>query len=214
MAPEVVKLMDFRGKNLPKEELPAYGCEADIWSAGVIIFILLGGYTPFQGENDAQLFESIRAGGFHFDEGYWEHISDEAKDFVSRMLTLDPEERPSASQLLHHHWLNQDRQLLRRKSLIPSLVRLKSYSMRRKFKGAVKAVIAAHRIKRCFGRRLSTILMHGHHSFVALNQFERLGLLQHQHKTLKDDFATFRQEVEAGFKREAGLLDQCRRDLF
>lgn len=53
-----------------------------MWSAGVIMYILLCGYPPFYNENEAILFESIMAGQFEFHSPYWDHISHEAKDLI------------------------------------------------------------------------------------------------------------------------------------
>lgn len=78
MAPEVIA-----------NEKYDYTC--DIWSAGVIIFILLGGYPPFQAkdENDRDgLFAIIKKGKFRFHEKFWKNISAEAKDLITGMLTV------------------------------------------------------------------------------------------------------------------------------
>lgn len=57
-----------------------------MWSAGVIMYILLCGYPPFYNENEAILFESIMAGQFEFHSHYWDHISDEAKDLIMYVI--------------------------------------------------------------------------------------------------------------------------------
>eukprot|EP00931_Biecheleriopsis_adriatica_P116402 TRINITY_DN92042_c0_g1_i1.p1 TRINITY_DN92042_c0_g1~~TRINITY_DN92042_c0_g1_i1.p1 ORF type:complete len:527 (+),score=107.04 TRINITY_DN92042_c0_g1_i1:60-1583(+) len=86
----------------------AYDEKVDIWSCGVICFILLSGFPPFGGETDAQILKEVKK-GFDpkrgFSDDYWRNISDAAKDFIVRMLTKDPSRRPSAEELLNHAWI-------------------------------------------------------------------------------------------------------------
>ena len=63
-----------------------YGQEADIWSCGVILYILLSGVPPFWGETEQQIFEAVGKGHIDFKTDPWPHISSEAKDCVRRML--------------------------------------------------------------------------------------------------------------------------------
>jgi len=79
-----------------------YGKECDIWSAGVIVFILLSGIPPFNGVTDAEIMASIRKGKFSFSNKVWNSVSAEAKDFITQLLTLDVAKRPTAEQALQH----------------------------------------------------------------------------------------------------------------
>ena len=63
-----------------------YGKSVDVWSIGVIAYILLCGYPPFYDENDANLFAQILKGEFEFDSPYWDDISDSAKDFIRHLI--------------------------------------------------------------------------------------------------------------------------------
>ena len=63
-----------------------YGKSVDVWSIGVIAYILLCGYPPFYDENDANLFAQILKGDFEFDSPYWDDISDSAKDFIRHLI--------------------------------------------------------------------------------------------------------------------------------
>ena len=63
-----------------------YGAPCDMWSIGIITYILLGGYPPFQEKNQKDLFEKIKSGKFSFHNSHWKNISDEAKDFVKKLL--------------------------------------------------------------------------------------------------------------------------------
>ncbi len=86
------------------EHSPQYDVECDVWSLGVVIYILLGGYRPFRGEGEDCL-EKIRYGEYSFHRKYWTHISDEAKHLISCMLTVDVSQRITAKQALESDWI-------------------------------------------------------------------------------------------------------------
>ncbi|RHY22193.1 hypothetical protein DYB32_009577 [Aphanomyces invadans] len=75
----------------------AYGKSVDIWSIGVITFILLCGYPPFHDDNHQALFRKIRKGEFAFDSPFWDAISDDAKHFIKQMLVVDNKKRYRSS---------------------------------------------------------------------------------------------------------------------
>ena len=101
-----------------------YGKSVDVWSIGVIAYILLCGYPPFYDENDANLFAQILKGEFEFDSPYWDDISDSAKDFIRHLIcgqfynwidqkkyeltqnfmSVDVQKRFSCKQALSHPW--------------------------------------------------------------------------------------------------------------
>lgn len=83
----------------------SYTEKCDLWSCGVILYILLCGYPPFNGANDKQIIEAVLKGKFTLDEPEWDDVSDDAKDLVKRLLTLDPDRRISASEALQHRWI-------------------------------------------------------------------------------------------------------------
>lgn len=70
-----------------------YGKGVDIWSIGVITYILLCGYPPFHDDNHNALFRKIKRGKYQFDSPYWDGVSDEAKDIINLMLIVDPDQR-------------------------------------------------------------------------------------------------------------------------
>ena len=144
IAPEVCSLLDF--KKIPRHRRPAYTEKCDIWSAGVIVFILLGGYQPFYDPNRKKLFRKIRNGKFEFHEQYWDDVSEEAKDLISKMLTVDPAERPSAAELLHHPWLHHDDALLSSKKLDKAKSELRGLLAKRRLKAAADSIIAVRRM--------------------------------------------------------------------
>ncbi|XP_069586414.1 serine/threonine-protein kinase DCLK3 [Ranitomeya imitator] len=84
-----------------------YGLEVDIWATGVILYILLCGFPPFRSpeRNHEELFETIQRGEYEFLSPYWDSISDEAKDLISRLLVLSPLKRLTARSVLQHNWV-------------------------------------------------------------------------------------------------------------
>lgn len=83
-----------------------YGKAVDVWSIGVIAYILLCGYPPFYDETDANLFAQIMKGEFEFDSPYWDEISDSAKDFISHLICVNPEKRFTCKGALGHPWIS------------------------------------------------------------------------------------------------------------
>jgi calcium-dependent protein kinase len=83
-----------------------YGKSVDMYSIGVIMYILLCGYPPFYGDTDPEIFASVRAGRYDFNSEEWGTVSAEAKDLISRLLLVDPSKRLTAEQVLAHPWLS------------------------------------------------------------------------------------------------------------
>ena len=91
IAPEVLK------KN--------YNKKCDIWSAGIILYVMLLGKLPFHGKNTEDLFNNIKKGEFDQTSEEWNSISDNAKDLILKMLEYNPEKRLSAQECLDHNWI-------------------------------------------------------------------------------------------------------------
>lgn len=84
-----------------------YNEKCDIWSCGVITYILLSGVPPFNGQSDQDIMKKVREGQFSFDDRVWQTISENAKSFIRALLTYGTEQRPSAQQALEHVWLTE-----------------------------------------------------------------------------------------------------------
>lgn len=91
----------------PEVLFEKYDEKCDIWSCGVIMYILLCGYPPFNGDTDNEILNKIKAGKFTFPDEEWDVVSDEAKELIKKMLTFNPSDRISASDSLNHSWLKE-----------------------------------------------------------------------------------------------------------
>ncbi|XWS37427.1 hypothetical protein CRYUN_Cryun19dG0042000 [Craigia yunnanensis] len=130
MAPEVLK------RN--------YGPEVDVWSAGVILYILLCGVPPFWAETEQGVALAILRGVIDFKREPWPQVSESAKSLVRQMLEPDPKKRLTAQQVLEHSWL----QNAKKASNVPLgdivRTRLKQFSVMNRFKKKALRVIAEH----------------------------------------------------------------------
>lgn len=82
-----------------------YGKSVDMWSVGVLTYVLLSGYPPFYDENRKYLNRKIKRGDFHFHQPNWNSISSKAKDFISHLLVIDHHKRFTAAEALDHLWI-------------------------------------------------------------------------------------------------------------
>ncbi|KAG6537897.1 hypothetical protein ZIOFF_003000 [Zingiber officinale] len=119
-----------------------YGPEADVWSAGVIIYILLSGVPPFWAETEQGIFEEVLHGSLDFQSDPWPSISESAKDLVRRMLIRDPKRRLNVHDVLRHPWVQIDGVAPDKPLDSAVLSRLKQFSAMNKLKKIAIRVIA------------------------------------------------------------------------
>ncbi|EER18003.1 calcium-dependent protein kinase, isoform, putative [Perkinsus marinus ATCC 50983] len=86
----------------------SYDSKCDVWSIGVIVYMILSGAPPFGGSTDAQIISNVRNGRFSFEGPRWAGISDSAKEFISFLLQRDPAKRPSAIEASKHEWITSN----------------------------------------------------------------------------------------------------------
>lgn len=84
-----------------------YGAECDMWSCGCMLYILLAGYPPFEGDDDYELCQSILKGKVEFDGEEWTTISKEAKNLIMSLI-CKPEKRLTADEALVHKWMKKN----------------------------------------------------------------------------------------------------------
>lgn len=130
MAPEVLK------RN--------YGPEIDVWSAGVILYILLCGIPPFWAETEQGVAQAIIRSVVDFKREPWPKVSDNAKDLVKRMLDPDPKRRLTAQGVLDHPWLQNAKKAPNVNLGETVRARLQQFSVMNKFKKKALRVVADH----------------------------------------------------------------------
>ena len=108
-----------------------YTESCDIWSAGVMLYIMLWGYPPFYGETDQEILEAVVNGEYDFEDEVWDNVSDSAKDLISKCL-IGEKERLSPKEALAHPWVKD----LENNTTIPNehLHRLKNFQKAKKLK--------------------------------------------------------------------------------
>jgi len=121
-----------------------YGFAVDLWSMGVILYILLCGFPPFYHQSTAQLYKQIKKGAYDFPAPYWDEISDEAKDLVKKLLTVNPQNRATPDEVLEHPWVASGKASA--KALDSSYIdNMNLLVARRDFRKGVRQIIAVNR---------------------------------------------------------------------
>lgn len=141
----------FKGKKLketlgtpyyiaPEVLLQSYDEKCDIWSCGVIMYIILCGYPPFSGDDDKEIIENVKKGDFIFDSD-WDGRSEEAKALIRKMLQMNPKKRISASDALKDPWItNNNTKPVLKQSVLENLF---SFHMNSRFRHAIVTFMAS-----------------------------------------------------------------------
>ena len=114
-----------------------YDQQADMWSVGVIIYLLLSGDLPFMGRSQRELFRAIVVGKYDFPDEMWGDVSEHAKELIQGLLVTDPSKRLTAKQAMASRWMRDRGDLLRQHSLMMSQKRLKTFNARMKLRSAM-----------------------------------------------------------------------------
>jgi len=85
-----------------------YGSQADLWSCGVIIYMLLSSHRPFYSKKRKIMIDKIMRCDYSFGKSYWDPVSSEAKDMISNLLVIDPKQRMDSTKALKHKWLSKE----------------------------------------------------------------------------------------------------------
>ena len=129
----------------------------DCWSLGVVLFMLLGGYPPFYDEGDdlQEIFRKIVNVEFEFHPENWDDVSDEAKDLVRGLLTLDPQRRLSVHAALQHPWMRRRREELALVSLDKNMTLMRTHRHAAHAAASFTAGIAVEAVRQLSGANLA-----------------------------------------------------------
>jgi len=119
-----------------------YGRECDLWSAGVILYILLGGLPPFWGNSEKEIFDSILRGKVDFSEEPWPSISASAKDLIKGLLNQNVSQRLTVAQALAHPWMKGNAPDVKIDSAV--LKRMRTFANQGKFKQLGMVMLVRH----------------------------------------------------------------------
>uniref|UniRef100_A0A8C9D5Q1 Death-associated protein kinase 1 n=1 Tax=Panthera leo TaxID=9689 RepID=A0A8C9D5Q1_PANLE len=128
------------------------GLEADMWSIGVITYILLSGASPFLGDTKQETLANVSAVNYEFEEEYFSNTSALAKDFIRRLLVKDPKKRMTIQDSLQHPWIKpkDTQQALSRKASAVNMEKFKKFAARKKWKQSVRLISLCQRLSRSF----------------------------------------------------------------
>lgn len=121
----------------------------DIWSIGVIMFILLSGEPPFNGETDGEILSQVKKGKYNFSAPQWRNISESAKSLIKNLLSFKPEDRMRANEALDHEWFIRMSKKIKKKDsvcLTQTLKDLWSFRIEQKMQQAALTYMANHLI--------------------------------------------------------------------
>ncbi|KAF5743443.1 Calcium-dependent protein kinase (CDPK) family protein [Tripterygium wilfordii] len=162
----------------------SYNVEADMWSIGVITYILLCGSRPFWARTESGIFRSVLRADPNFDDSPWPSVSPEAKDFVKRLLNKDHRKRMTAAQALSHPWLRNENDAVPLDISIYKLV--KAYVRATPFKrAAIKALSKAIPEDELVYLRDQFRLLEPKEGCVSLSNF-RAALIRHVTDAMKE----------------------------
>ena len=147
----IIKLIDFGASNFFNKNLNLslkigtpyyiapevldknYSYKCDLWSCGVIMYILLCGSPPFDGRTDQEIMTKVKAGKFDFDKKTFELVSPESKDLISQLLQIDPKLRLTADAALKHPWMIKFKSKTGNNAPILKIEKLNTFQPKHKF---------------------------------------------------------------------------------
>ena len=164
--------------------------KSDVWSCGVILYILLCGYFPFNGDNDDQIVEAIKSGKVNFIKDEWKHISNDAKELIQKMLEINPNNRFDALECLNHNFFNKKKDKGKKndvKATKKVLDNMKKFKRERKLEQAAIGFIV--------------------NQLVSKEERKELSKLFEEFDTNHDGVLS-REEIINGYRRTYGAVDE------
>lgn len=179
-----------------------YYYDADSWSCGVVLFLLLGGYPPFQDANHRGLFRKIRAADYVFHEQYWDHVSIEAKQLIASLLVVDQKHRMKPKDALESAWMLTEDETLEARCLAPSLKEIRKFNGKRKLKASFDAVRWAASAKFFKASKISfsqqMVSQHHDNSFVSHHPEGHIDTEHHAEKVSFRDIYELKNKIRRG----------------
>lgn len=120
-----------------------YNQKCDVWSCGVIMYILLTGRPPFNGRTDDEIFKNIKIGTYNIEGDNLPILTDDAKDLIKKLLEKNPERRVTAANALEHRWIKRMNREVQASALNHAITSLQEFSSTAKMKTAVGTFIAS-----------------------------------------------------------------------
>jgi calcium-dependent protein kinase len=189
------------------EVFDGFYCEkCDLWSCGVIMYILLSGNPPFSGLSSYQIVSRIRKGNYNLNDKIWSKISASAKDLITKLLEKDPKKRISAAEAFHHQWVQSNSHELREDTETEKFIhRLKEFNRTTKLKEAIQTFMLTQVM-------MSKELVKLEKSFKAIDSdgdgvISRVELLKHFRKNLEEAEAI--EETDKIFANMSGNGHDC-----
>jgi len=167
-----------------------YDEKCDVWSCGVILYIMLCGYPPFDGDNDDEILKKVTIGKFDFPKEEWKNVSKEAIDLIKKMLTFEPSKRPSALDCLSHPWFlkNKDKNNGSNKKMAKNVIsNMKKFKRDRKLEQATVSFIVNQLISKDERKEL---------------------IKQFQEWDTNGDGVLSRDEIIEGYRKTYGAVDE------
>ena len=164
--------------------------KSDVWSCGVILYILLCGYFPFNGDNDDQIVEAIKSGKVNFIKDEWKHISNDAKELIQKMLEINPNNRFDALECLNHNFFNKKKDKGKKndvKATKKVLDNMKKFKRERKLEQAAIGFIVNQLVSKEERKELSKLF---------------------QDFDTNHDGVLSREEIINGYRRTYGAVDE------
>ena len=139
----------------------SYNNKCDVWSCGVILYVLLCGYPPFNAPTEAEILQVVAQGTYSFDRVEWESVSENAKQLIRKMMTYDPKKRITAEEALNDPWFSKRREnidlKINNKAARSALDNLKKFAAKQKLQQACIAFIVHQMITNDSAKELRDI---------------------------------------------------------
>ncbi|KAK7116700.1 hypothetical protein V1264_002333 [Littorina saxatilis] len=130
----------------------------DMWSIGVITYILLSGSSPFLGDSQQETYHNITALNYEFDHDLFHNTSELAQDFIDKLFIRNPRKRSTVHDCLNHPWIKpvEDKEAIARRSAMINIDNFKSFMARKRWRQSMRVVSLCNRLSRSIQLRKST----------------------------------------------------------